>query len=250
MAAGFSLAQFEAEGYTGPIQVFSEAEAAQLRSHFWAKLGQSEDAAGPSKINMSAWHHQHRWVYDLVTHPGILDPIASILGPNVIMWAVHFWYKEPNNGKYLPWHQDGAYWPIEPKKNVSAWIALGPTFAANGCLKVIPGSHKVELLHGEMNDKASGFGKGLRPEEIDESQAVSLEMQPGQIVIFNEKTIHGSGPNVSTTPRVALSVRFTTPEVKFLLDQWTGVDRIKTYVVRGEDTHHLNDSIRGPIPAA
>lgn len=248
MSKGFSVEQYREEGYTGPIRVFSEEEAARLRAKFYAQIGQSEAAPGPAKTYMSAWHHHHRWVYDMATHPGILDRITTLLGPNVVMWAVHFWYKEPHNGKYLPWHQDGAYWAIEPKKNVTAWIALGPTFIKNGCLRIIRGSHRSNLEHKRSTDAASAFGQGLTPEDVDESKAIALEMQPGEIVIFNEKTIHGSQANTSDIARVALSVRYTSPDVKFLTDQWADVGRVRTFLVRGEDAHHLNDAIKGVIP--
>jgi len=246
----FSLERYQEHGYDGPIRVFSEAEAASLRAKFFEELGQSEASPGPTKVRLSAWHQRLRWVYDMVTHDKILDMIEEVIGPNIVMWAVHFWYKEPKNGKYLPWHQDEAYWPMEPKKNVTCWIALGPTFEANGCLRVIPGTHREEWEHAAMNDAASAFGKGMKSDDVDESRAVSLEMNPGEVVIFNEKTVHGSNPNVSDIARVALSVRFTSPEVKFLTEQWTDVDRIKPYLVRGVDTHRLNEEIRGVAPAS
>ena len=74
-------------------------------------------------------------------------------------------------------------------------------------------------------------------------------MNPGEVVFFNEGTFHGSEANTSDIPRVALSIRYTTPEVRFLTDQWSDAGRIKTFLLRGEDTHHLNDAIRGAPPA-
>ncbi|MCZ7644717.1 MAG: phytanoyl-CoA dioxygenase family protein [Planctomycetota bacterium] len=244
----FSLDQYRRDGFTGPVPVLGEAEAAAYRAKFFAELGQDEAQPGPTKAYMSAWHHRLRWAYDLAAHPAVLDRIEAILGPNLVMWAMHFWYKEPGNGKRIPWHQDGAYWPITPVKNVTAWFALGPTFRANGCLRLVPGSHKQMLEHEKLNDKTSAFGQGLKAEHIDESKAVDVEMQPGEIVIFNEATFHGSEANVSDVARVAFSVRYTTPEVKILTEQWSDAGRIKTYLVRGEDTHHLNDAIRGTVP--
>jgi ectoine hydroxylase-related dioxygenase (phytanoyl-CoA dioxygenase family) len=246
--ADFSTQQYAEMGYTGPIRAFSDAEAAELRRNFYATIGQSENSPGPTKTYMAAWHHQHRWAYDMATSPRILDRIETILGPNIVMWAMHFWYKEPHSGKRIPWHQDAAYWHIMPKKNVSAWIALGPTFFENGCLRIIPGSHRTLLEHQPITDDTSQFSQGLPPEAIDESTAVNLEMQPGEFVIFNEATYHGSEANGSDIARVALSIRYTSPDVKFEIEKWTDAGRIKTFLVRGEDTHHLNDGIRGIRP--
>jgi hypothetical protein len=75
----------------------------------------SSHQPGKTEINMSAWHLQHRWAYDLATHCSILEAMKEILGPDLILWAMHFWYKEPNNDKFIPWHQDINYWPMEPE---------------------------------------------------------------------------------------------------------------------------------------
>ena len=69
-----------------------------------------------------------RWAYELATHQRILDYAERILGPDIVLWAMVFWYKEPHNSKYIPWHQDATYWPMEPRINLTAWMALGPTF--------------------------------------------------------------------------------------------------------------------------
>lgn len=247
---GFSLDQFQRQGYTGPIRVFSEQDAARLRARFYEKIGQSEAAPGPTNAYMSAWHHQHRWAYDLAIHPDILDMVSHLLGPNLVMWAMHFWYKEPHSKKHLPWHQDAHYWPMEPKKNVSVWIALSRTFRENGCLRIIPGSHRELVEHHALNDPTSAFSHGLTAADVLESTAIDLEMEPGEAILFDEGTFHGSNANASDCARVALSIRYTSPDVKFLMDQWGDPGRIRTFLVRGEDVHHLNDAIWGKAPSA
>lgn len=244
----YSVEQYKEAGFTGPVRVFNEPEAAAFRQKFFQTIGQSESAPGSTCHYMSAWHHTMRWAYDLATDPRVLDLITPLLGPDLIMWAMHFWYKEPRSGKLIPWHQDAAYWQMEPKKNVTAWIALGPTFLENGCLRVIPGSHKQFVEHIQVQDPSSAFKIGLPTDAINETSAVTLEMQPGEAVIFNEGTYHGSRANESNIARVALSIRYTTPDVKFLIEKWKDPDRIKTFLVRGQDTHHHNDAILGGIP--
>jgi len=246
---GFDVEQFQAEGFTGPVRVFSEAEAAELRRKFYAEIGQDEAHPGPTNKPMSAWHHRLRWFYNLAANEQILDLIEALQGPNLVMWAMHFWYKEPRSGKRIPWHQDGEFWPMTPVKNISAWVAFGPAFRANGCLRIIPGSHRRKYAHIDLKDPQSAFGKGIDPREIDESKAIDFELRPGEVVIFNESAIHGSEANTSGTARVAHSIRYTTPEVKFLMEQWSDAGRIRTYLMRGADTHHLNDAIRGAVPA-
>ncbi|MBA2482688.1 MAG: phytanoyl-CoA dioxygenase family protein [Planctomycetes bacterium] len=148
----------------------------------------------------------------------------------------------------MPWHQDASYWAIEPKKTVTAWLALGETSPDNGCLRIIPGSHTRTSEHRAISDPTSWFDKGVDPRDIDESTAVDLALRPGEAVLFNEATLHGSEMNRSSQPRVAISFRYTSPEVRFLIDQWTDPGRVKTFLVRGEDRLHLNDDIRGVEP--
>ncbi|NHN30513.1 phytanoyl-CoA dioxygenase family protein [Paenibacillus agricola] len=245
----FSLQQFREEGYSGPTQGLSLQEADQYYNHFFETAGQSKFEPGPVQTSLSAWHHKHRWAYELATHPSIVEAMKQILGDDIVLWAMQFWYKEPNNGKFIPWHQDINYWPMEPAINATAWVSLGWSILENGCLRVIPGTHKSVVPHVATGDSQSLFEQGLPQAAIDESQAVDLEMSPGQIAFFNEATFHGSLINSSNIPRVAFSVRYTTPEVQFLMDEWGGdTSRIRTFLVHGEDHFKRNESIRGLVP--
>jgi ectoine hydroxylase-related dioxygenase (phytanoyl-CoA dioxygenase family) len=244
----FSLKQYQEDGYSGPVQGISLQDAERYYQNFFDVLGQSRYAPSKTDLNLSAWHHKYRWAYDLATHSSIVSAMQEILGPDVVLWAMHFWYKEPNNDKFIPWHQDINYWPMEPEINATAWVSLGYSVTENGCLRIIPGTHKAKVAHRELDDATSAFGQGIDGTLIDENQAIDVEMTPGQITFFNERTFHGSNRNTSNIARVAFSVRYTTPAVKFKIDQWSGVDRIKTFLVTGEDRYHLNDSIIGVPP--
>ncbi|SDC93671.1 Phytanoyl-CoA dioxygenase (PhyH) [Paenibacillus sp. UNCCL117] len=245
----FSAAQFQEEGYSGPVQGLTLEEADNYYRLFFDTLGQSRFEPGPARISLSAWHHRHRWAYELATHPSIVGAMRQILGEDLVLWAMQFWYKEPNNDKFIPWHQDINYWPMEPAINASAWVSLGWSIRENGCLRVIPGTHRSVVEHISTGDAQSMFSEGLPGELVDESQAIDLEMSPGQMAFFNEAIFHGSEINSSNIPRVAFSVRYTTPEVRFLMDEWGGdTSRIRTFLVHGEDTLKRNESIRGVVP--
>lgn len=245
----FSLEQYRREGYSGPIQGLTLEEAENGYRRFFETLGQSRHEPRPAAgVNLSAWHQRHRWAYELAAHPSIAGAMEQILGPDLVLWAMHFWYKEPGNPNFIPWHQDINYWPMEPEINATAWVALGFSLRENGCLRVIPGTHDRRVPHRRMEGQ-SAFAQGIGAEHIDESQAVDVEMTPGQIVFFDEAVFHGSDPNRSSFPRVAFSVRYTTPEVRFPMERWSGdTSRIRTYLVRGEDRYRRNEDIRGQVP--
>ncbi|CAG7630922.1 phytanoyl-CoA dioxygenase family protein [Paenibacillus allorhizosphaerae] len=245
----FSIEQYKEEGFSGPVQGLTLQEADHYYDRFFEVLGQSKFEPAATNKKMSAWHQKYRWAYELATHPSIVNAMTQILGDSVVLWAMHFWYKEPNNSKYIPWHQDINYWPMEPAINATAWVSLGWSIRENGCLRVIPGSHRSIVEHVPTGDSQSAFQDALPSELIHESQIVDLEMSPGQLAFFNEATFHGSEMNCSNIPRVAFSVRYTTPEVKFKMDEWGGdTNRIRTYLVRGEDHFKRNEDIKGVIP--
>lgn len=245
----FSLQQYEQSGFSGPVQGLTLQEADEGYQLFFKSINQSQYNPSKTELGLSAWHHKYLWAYQLATHPSIVTRMQQILGPDLVLWAMHFWYKEPSNEKFIPWHQDINYWPMKPEINATAWVSLGFSFIENGCLRILPGTHFSKKKHVALNDNSSSFSEGIEKESIDETNAIDLEMTPGQITFFNERVFHGSNKNTSAIPRVAFSVRYTTPDVKFLIDQWGGnKERIKTFLVSGKDKQRLNEHIKGIPP--
>ncbi len=252
MLGNFSVAQYQQDGFTGPVPLLSETEAAAGRQAFFTTIGQTEATAGPTKERTAGLNLHHRWVHDLATREDILDYVAQILGPDLVLWATVFWYKAPHNTTFIPWHQDATYWPMEPRINLTVWIAMGPVSRDNGCLRLIPGSHKIWMDEDYRSlTSDSAFDTGLAAEQVDESRALHLEMAPGKAVFFTEATLHGSDANRSDQPRLAFALRFATPEVRFdpagLKEK--GIDYlVKTMLVRGEDRYHHNESLHWAPP--
>ena len=122
-SAKFSADQLREEGYTGPVALLKPDEAAAARFAFFEAIGQSDDAPGPSEHRPGGFNLKYRWAHELATHEKVLDHVEMVLGPDIVLWATVFWYKEPHNVKYIPWHQDASYWPMEPRINLTAWIA-------------------------------------------------------------------------------------------------------------------------------
>ena len=234
-------------GFAGPFRVVPEAQTPALLNAYRAAAGIDLGGLGAPTKNLAAWHHLHRWAYDLATRPEILDRVEALLGPDIFLWAWFSWYKQPHTGKRIPWHQDAGYWPIEPKKNVTAWVALDHCTPENGCLRVIPGSHRVSIGHVAVNDELSWLGQEADPTAVDEGKAVDAVLRPGEFVMFNEGTLHGSNPNQSDRARYGFSLRYTSPEVNLHGDQWND-ERVKAFLVRGEDRYHLNDRWLGQAP--
>ena len=233
------IERYRQDGYLGPFQLCTEDEMAALRLRI----------AGEVFTTSSPWHGRpqqtrhldNRLMYDLCTHPAILDRMACIFGPDLLLWQSNFFNKEAGDKAY-PWHQDINYWPIEPALNISAWVAVTDASRAAGCLRVIPGSHKAPRPHVRKDDPRYSTifrGEQADPDHVDESAAIELPMRPGEFVLFNEKMLHSSGPNETDQPRLGLAVRVTIPMVKVYHDH-------PVILVRGEDRIGCNDLASPP----
>jgi non-heme Fe2+,alpha-ketoglutarate-dependent halogenase len=64
------------------------------------------------------------WLDELVRHPGVLDAVEQVIGPNILVWGSSFFIKEPRNPSFVSWRQDFTYWGLEPPDIVTTWVAL------------------------------------------------------------------------------------------------------------------------------
>jgi len=196
-------------GYLGPFTAVSEEEMAAIRAHIDDNVLQRD---GPNpRTRVQSRHMDSAVVYDLATHPAIVERMASILGPDLIMWATNFFIKE-EGGSEIPWHQDINFWPLEPPINISAWIAIDNVTIENSCVRLIPGSHKRSIPHIAA-DQGMAFGEMADPAYFDEGQAINMELRPGQFFLFTERLLHHSFANRSSLRRMGMSIRVTLPIV-------------------------------------
>ena len=204
---------FLADGYLGPYAAMSPQEMAVIRREIDEVVLTS---TGPSSMAQSR-HMDQPVIYDLATHPAIIDRISCLLGPDLIVWATNLWLKEPG-GAEIPWHQDIEFWPLEPPVNYSAWLAIDEVTVENACLRIIPGSHRQSLPHIRALD-GMAFGKMADPASFDQSKEVIMELQPGEFFLFSERLLHSSRKNRSNKRRLGISVRVTLPVVHVFQDR-------------------------------
>jgi hypothetical protein len=142
-------------------------------------------------------------------HPLLVAAAAQLIGPDVILWSSHAFCKPPNTGAAVPWHQDGQYWPIRPMATCSVWIAIDASGPENGCLRVIPGTHRKGLMaHGREEDKSLALDAAVDPQSFDPWLAEDIILPPGGLSFHDVHLIHGSEPNQSPRPRRAMVFRY------------------------------------------
>jgi non-heme Fe2+,alpha-ketoglutarate-dependent halogenase len=141
----------------------------------------------------------------------------------------------------VSWHQDSAYYGLDPHEEVTAWVALTPSAVANGCLRVLPGSHLLaDYRHEETYDPQNLLARGQTIAGIDESRAVDLELRAGQFSLHQERTAHASAPNPSDRRRVGVAFFYMPAHTR------STMGRRGAMLVRGEDRHGHWD--RDPEP--
>lgn len=143
-------------------------------------------------------------------NPQLLDAMEQILGPDLVLWITRVLCKPALKGREVPWHQDGEYWPMRPLATCSAWIAIDPVSIANGCMRFIPGSHRQQALYRHHTTERENLVLNLEldADQFDESDAVDVELEPGQMSLHDVRLIHGSAANTSGQRRAALIMRY------------------------------------------
>jgi hypothetical protein len=234
-----AVQQFSDVGYISPIPVLSADEVAYFRAHLEAF--EAKHPADIKKLKTKS-HILFPWVQEMARHPGILDVYEDLIGPDILCYSMAWRIKNPDGKTFAGWHQDTAYSPIKPILVIGA-LALGPCGVEQGCLSVIPGSHKGGILkHAESADPDSILARGqFIAEEFDTSKAVDLALKPGEIGLFNAACIHGSRPNVSGERRVMLLVEMMPTCVDERLH------RDSATLVRGVDAYKNFDEERRPV---
>lgn len=137
----------------------------------------------------------------LARDPRLLDILAAVYARNIEFLSDKVALKSDRTDFGTPWHQDWPYWHGSHK--VSVWVSLDDATVANGCMKLLRGSHRAPVSHegGRPGDEA--FNQRLRPGEVDEERAVTAEVPAGGAVFFHDLTLHASHPNTARQDRWA-----------------------------------------------
>ena len=129
--------------------------------------------------------------------------VADLLEGDVDVFQSMFILK--NAGAWgQPWHQDSYYFNFDQQPQVGLWLAISEATLENGCLSVLPGSHRLPI-QAHHPDKRPGANYGyLEIEGIDEGTAQPVLMQPGDLLVFHSYLLHKSVDNESTDRRAAM----------------------------------------------
>lgn len=137
-------------------------------------------------------------VLGLAGEPEILDGVESLLGPDIDVFGTKFYPMNIPGATSTGWHQDNHYFGTDSERVVSCAIYLDETDRENGCLRVVPKSHRARVLVSH----AAGVGEMAHGAwtDVDEDAAVDVVCPPGTVVFFSANLLHGARPNTSGRP--------------------------------------------------
>ncbi|NVK44451.1 MAG: phytanoyl-CoA dioxygenase family protein [Oceanospirillaceae bacterium] len=139
----------------------------------------------------------------------VLTALKILMGPDIDCFQSQFIFK--NAGAWgQPWHQDSYYMPLDHQPQVGVWLAVSEATLDNGCLLVLPGSHR-EPIHDHVPDRRPLANYGyVEIVDQDFESAVPVLMQPGDLLIFHSFLMHRSVDNLSGKPRAAAMFHYAT----------------------------------------
>jgi phytanoyl-CoA hydroxylase len=241
-AASDSPAAYEERGYAIHRGVIDEALIGEANAHVdW--LMRRHPQLRPEQLGHELARRDPFWIR-LVSDDRLLDIAESFIGPDIALFATHYICKPPRTGQAVLWHQDGAFWPLEPMRVVSLWLALTDSDPENGCLRVIPGSHTLELRGlRERADVDNVLGKDMDG-QVDPSTAVDLVLGPGDVSVHHPSIVHGSEPNTSERWRRGLTIRYIPTSTRI-----TDLEAASPFLLRGRAVDGINSYLDAPAPS-
>ncbi len=225
--------QFHRDGYLRGSRVLDDAQVEALRAEL-ARVIEDDGKPGVAQPvllrnlsgndKMPVWQIVNIWEASpafrslVIMNPVIAEEMAQLTGASELrVWHDQIQYKPPRVGGTTGWHQDAPLWPIIlPMTEVSAWVALDDVDEENGCMRMVPGSHRwgnnmdwIRAHASTWEDMPSEF-EG-RPIEIR-----ACPVRKGEVHYHHALTWHGSPDNKSPRPRRAIAVHFMNQDTRFV----------------------------------
>jgi len=233
-----AIEQFEREGYVIFREVL-DADLIQEASHHVEWLMQRHPDHRPELLHHYLMTNDPFWVR-LISDDRLLDIAELFVGPNIALFASHYLCKMPAEGMPVLWHQDGSYWPLEPMEVVTLWLAVDDSLPENGCMRVIPGTHRLELQALQRRtDVKNVLSSQIDPALVDESKAVDLVLKAGDVSVHHPSLIHGSNANTSAKRRCGLTIRYIPTSTRIRTkenERWASA-----FLLRGEAVPGVNE---------
>ena len=223
------------ERLRGAADELTEHAAGTAESTDRSKLNVTRDDPSGGLVQQVAEPHElgAEWM-SLARDPRVLDIVEDLIGPNIQLYYSMMMMKPPRQGFSVPWHQDLAFFAHDRAALVVCQVYLDDSTLENGCIHVVPGSHKDGLLNHYDGDVFTEIVVGDAP-NYDVRQ-VALPVKAGGMAVWHCLTLHSSPPNRSDYPRRGVTFEFKDPAARLMGGAFSPNEvRPAGLMVRGED---------------
>ena len=252
------LLKYQSDGFVVPDFRFPESRVKELRVAMDRLIDNNPNTRPEQLVSAHTAKRSEEGVagdpifFELARDPAILDMVEQLIGPDIVMWGCQVFCKPGGDGMEVPMHQDGHYWPIDPLATCTAWIAVDDSTAENGCMRVVPGSHRSQSLlkHTKEDRTDVVLNRRVAEDEFDATRAVDIELSAGQLSLHDVYLVHGSNANRSTRRRAGIAIRYMPSSSHFRrhaavpgtnAGYTVDFSQRPIWLLRGEDRAGLND---------
>ncbi len=204
------IEEYHDKGFIAPIRVMSENQALKIKERV-----EEAEKAFPEEFNPENRNNLHlsfMALDELAHNPIILDAVEDLIGPDFSLWSSVMFIKNPTTEDFVSWHQDATYMGMSSNDFLTPWIALTPSTEEMGCMAMITGSHKQNILpHQDTFAENNILTRGQVVKNVNEKNSVNLILKPGEMSIHHGAVIHGSKPNKSKQRRIGFALQSFCP---------------------------------------
>lgn len=256
--------EYKRDGYLAVREVFTPAEVQELKDVTDEFVDRSRDVSEHTDvfdIDLRAGHssetpklrriknpHMHHPVYDrAMRNPNLLDILEQLIGHDIRHHHTKLNNKAPGGGAQVEWHTDWGFYPATNDDIIEVGVAIDPMTEENGCLMVVPGSHKSPAYDHHENGVFVG---AVQISDVDMGAAGKIFLNEGDISLHHVGALHGSAPNLSPNPRRLLLQGYAAAD-SFPIGGYGDWDVWQSKMLRGVGGHvprFDNTPVRVPEP--
>lgn len=192
------VAQYQRDGFVVARQILTSEEARQWKAVLKERLIEEGTIDEPSGVQVWMALDMDELTAEYMQDSRFVGAIQQLIGPDVEFLSVKAVFKNARTRFASPWHIDWFYWGGASK--ISIWIALDDADPDNGCLQMIPGSHRQAVERHEIDD-GKGFSYRITEEQIAGMPVETVAVKRGDAIFFHDRTLHASCPNTSGRER-------------------------------------------------
>ncbi len=250
------LTRYREEGYLNYGPLLSPAELKLLKDHYikvYSDLrargelrnvavetsdGPAEVFSKPENLQIHYLCHHDVIVLSFLYSKKLLDLVQDLIGKDIRLFFEQGFWKPPLHGAPTNWHQDNGYFKLlDSSAGVGCWIALDDATKDNGCMWIVPGSHRESYAH--YRDMTTDH---LLRTDVSEDMEVAVELPAGGCMFFEFSTLHQTKANTAGTHRRALAIHFSKSDAVSGDSAWLSREKKFIPILRGRGcTGGLNE---------